>query len=71
MQMTRMVPQTLQLMALSYFIGVFGFPFIAGWMIVEISISSLLILLCALATIEATMAILRAAKDRAVQPSAA
>ena len=59
-----MVPQTLQLMALSYFIGIFGFPFIAGWMIVEISIVSLLVLICALAAIEATMAALRAAKDQ-------
>ena len=60
-----LVPQTLQLFALSYFIGIFGFPFIAGWMIVEIGIVPLLALTCALATIEATMAAFRAANDRA------
>lgn len=65
------VPQTLQLFALSYFIGIFGFPLLAGWMIVEIGITSLLVLLCVLASIEASMAAWRALKDRTAQASLA
>ena len=53
-------PQTLQLFALTYFIGVFGFPFIAGWMIVEIGATPLLICVALLAAVEATMALRRA-----------
>ena len=53
-------PQTLQLFALTYFIGIFGFPLIAGWMIVEIGSTPLLILVAALAAVEATMAMRRA-----------
>lgn len=60
-----LVPQTLQLFALSYFIGIFGFPLIAGWMIVELGIASLLYLIAALAVIEATMALRRALADKA------
>ena len=63
-----LVPQTLQLFALSYFIGIFAFPLIAGWMIVEISITSLLALIAAIAAIEATMALLRAQRDAAGTP---
>ena len=59
-----LVPQTLQLFALSYFIGIFGFPLLAGWMIVEVGILSLLVLICAIAALEATMAAVRAARDR-------
>ena len=51
------IPQTLQLFGLSYFLGVFGFPFLAGHMIVEGGMMLLLwtvfglaILECALAT---------------------
>ena len=33
-----LVSRTLQLFALTYFIGIFGFPFVAGWMIVDFSI---------------------------------
>ena len=36
-----LVPQTLQLFALTYFIGIFGFPLIAGSMIVEVGIAPL------------------------------
>ena len=61
------VPQTLQLMALSYFIGIFGFPLIAGWIIVEMNIISLLIITCGLATLEATMAVFRSIKDYVAQ----
>lgn len=53
-------PQTLQLFALTYFIGVFGFPLIAGWLIVEVGPTPLLILVAVLAAIEATMALRRA-----------
>lgn len=56
---TDLVPQTLQVFALTYFIGIFGFPLIAGWMIVELGASSLLVLVAALAGIEATMALMR------------
>ena len=52
--------QTLQLFALTYFIGIFGFPLIAGWMIVEWGTFSLLILIAALAGLEPTMALCRA-----------
>lgn len=54
-----LVPQTLQLFALTYFVGIFGFPLIAGWMIVESGAAALLILTAALAGIEATMALNR------------
>lgn len=52
--------QTLQLFALSYFVGIFGFPLIAGWMIVEVGELPLLVLVCGLAVIEASMALRRA-----------
>jgi MFS family permease len=53
-------PQTLQLFALTYFIGVFGFPLIAGWFIVEVGTLPLLVVLATLAAVEATMALRRA-----------
>ncbi|MGB0928208.1 MAG: MFS transporter [Pikeienuella sp.] len=49
-------PQTLQLFALSYFVGIFGFPLIAGWMIVEMGATPLLVLVAILAAGEASMA---------------
>lgn len=55
-----LVPQTLQLFALTYFIGIFAFPLIAGWLITEFSITPLLILIAALAFIEASLAAKRA-----------
>lgn len=51
-----LVPQTLQLFALTYFVGIFGFPLVAGWLIVEQGTLSLLIGIAILAAIEATMA---------------
>ncbi len=51
--------QTLQVFALSYFVGLFGFPLIAGWMIVDIGTGPLLTLIAGLALIEATMALRR------------
>jgi MFS family permease len=55
-------PQTLQLFALTYFIGIFGFPLIAGWMIVEIGPTPLLACVAVLAAVEATMALSRAVR---------
>lgn len=55
-----LVPQTLQLFALTYFIGIFGFPLIAGWLIVEVGTGALLTLVIGIAAIEATMAAFRA-----------
>jgi MFS family permease len=52
--------QTLQVFALTYFVGIFGFPLIAGWMIVEMGARSLLVLIGSLAAVEATMALRRA-----------
>lgn len=54
-----LVPQTLQLFALTYFIGIFGFPLVAGWMIVDFGIPALLIFVAALAGVEAVMAMMR------------
>ena len=51
--------QTLQVFALSYFIGIFGFPLIAGWMIVDIGTRPLLIVIAVLAVVEATLALRR------------
>jgi len=52
--------QTLQVFALTYFVGIFGFPLIAGWIIVEMGARPLLMLIAALAIVEATMALRRA-----------
>jgi hypothetical protein len=50
------IPQTLQLFGLSYFIGVFGFPFIAWHMIVQGGMSILLWTVFGLAVLECTLA---------------
>lgn len=54
-----LIPQSLQLFALTYFIGIFGFPLIAGWIIVELNVKTLLIGISVLALIEASMALKR------------
>ena len=54
------LPQCLQLFSLTYFIGIFGFPLIAGWIIVEIGVPTLLIIVGILALIETSMAFKRA-----------
>jgi len=59
-----LVPQTLQLFALTYFIGIFGFPLLAGWVLVEMGTASVLVLCTGLAVVEATMALLRALARR-------
>lgn len=63
---TDLVPQTLQLFALSYFIGIFGFPLIAGSLIVWVGHTPLLIIVAILASIEATMAAVRSHNLRAM-----
>ena len=52
--------QTLQIFALTYFIGIFGFPLVAGWIIVEVGTIPLLALVAILALIEASLALRRA-----------
>ena len=54
------VEQTLQLFAFSYFAGIFGFPLVAGWVIVEIGSFVLLVLVALLAATEASLALKRA-----------
>ncbi len=54
-----LLPQCLQLFSLTYFIGIFAFPLIAGWIIVEVGAPSLLILISILALIETSMAFIR------------
>jgi MFS family permease len=56
----KLVPQTLQLFALSYFIGLFGFPLLAGFMITKWGSLPVLILTAFMATTEATLAQRRA-----------
>jgi len=53
-------PQTLQIFALTYFIGIFAFPLLVGWMIVEFGPTQVLVFVAVLAIIEATMALRRA-----------
>jgi len=50
------IPQTLQLFGLSYFLGVFGFPFLAGHMIVEGGMMLLLWTVFGLAVMECALA---------------
>lgn len=56
---TDLMPQTMQLFGLSYFIGVFGFPFAAGWIIVKASIFALLLVSLILALVETALAVRR------------
>jgi MFS family permease len=51
--------QTLQVFALTYFVGIFGFPLVAGWMIVEVGTGALMVFIAVLALIEATLALRR------------
>ncbi len=54
-----LLPQTLQFFALTYFIGIFGFPLIAGWIIVYVGTSVLLVIVGVLALIETSMSFKR------------
>ena len=56
--------QTLQIFGFSYFIGVFGFPFIAGWTITVFGIGTLLIIAIILSAMECLMALSRYLSDR-------
>ncbi|EKE44198.1 hypothetical protein OCGS_1714 [Oceaniovalibus guishaninsula JLT2003] len=56
--------QTLQIFALTYFIGIFGFPLVAGWMIVELGTRPLLTLIAVMAVVEASLALRRALARR-------
>lgn len=67
----RLLSQTLQFFAFTYFIGIFGFPLIAGWILVELGSGTLLVLTAVLAGIEATMAIKRAMDIRKKQTTSA
>ena len=53
-------PQTLQIFALTYFIGIFGFPLLVGFGIVEFGYTPVLVFLAILALMEASMALRRA-----------
>jgi MFS family permease len=61
-----LVPQTLQLFALTYFIGLFGFPLLAGTMLTNWGSLSVLITTATLAIIEATLALRRARQRQAM-----
>ncbi len=54
--------QTLQIFALTYFVGIFGFPLIAGWLIVDVGARAVLALIAVLALLEASLALRRAFK---------
>jgi len=56
--------QTLQIFGVAYFIGVFGFPFIAGWIINSFGMTPLLYVAAIMATIECLAALLRYQNDR-------
>ena len=54
-----LIPQTLQLFALTYFIGLFGFPLLAGAMLTQWGSLPVLIITATMAIIEATLALRR------------
>jgi MFS family permease len=56
----KLVPQTLQLFALTYFIGLFGFPLLAGFIITTWGSLTVLILTALMAITEASLALRRA-----------
>ena len=55
--------QTLQLFSLSYFVGIFGFPYVASWFLVEVNVYALLVVVLSMAFIEATLAMRRSLGD--------
>lgn len=61
-----LIPQTLQLFALTYFTGIFGFTLVTGCLIVEQGALSLLIGITILAAIEVTMAVQRYLSNKAM-----
>ena len=61
---TGLVPQTLLLFSLSYFIGVFGFPLIAGGMIVRGGIIEMLYIIFVIALLNNFLSIFRIWQQR-------
>jgi MFS family permease len=59
-----LMSQTLQVFGFAYFIGVFGFPFVAGWVLTETSVGVLLCIALAMAALECLLAALRHWRDR-------
>lgn len=59
-----LMSQTLQVFGFAYFIGVFGFPFAAGWIITETNIAVLLCIALAMAAVECLLATLRHLGDQ-------
>ena len=59
-----LMSQTMQVFGFAYFIGVFGFPFAAGWIITETNIAVLLCIALAMAAVECLLATLRHLGDR-------
>ena len=57
-------PQAMQLFNLSYFVGIFGFPLAAGYVLVFLNPATLVILLTALAALEMALAGSRSLKGR-------
>jgi MFS family permease len=66
---TDLIPQTLQLFALTYFVGLFGFPLIAGAMITKWGSLHVLWVTAILAIIEASLAMRRALHRRRIKPA--
>ncbi len=54
-----LMSQTLQVFSFAYFIGVFGFPFVAGWVLTETSITVLLCIALIMSALECLLAALR------------
>lgn len=54
----------LTVFSVSYFLGIFGFPFVAGHLIVRAGYGALLAVLLALAAAETALAVVRAARER-------
>lgn len=59
-----LMSQTLQVFGLTYFIGIFGFPFIAGWIFAENGLTMLLSVALAMAAVECLLATARHFKDQ-------
>ena len=62
-----LISQTLQIFGFSYFIGVFGFPFVAGWIITTNGIVLLLVVAVVLSMVECALAAHRYLGDRRPQ----
>ena len=54
-----LVAQSMQILSLFYFVGIFGFPFLAGWMIITVGMKVLLILVALMAGSEALIGLIR------------